>query len=305
MASDVHLRTFVHTVNTKFASEIGNFQQNSQQNRGDSMISEHTIHSTNDERECEDDPNKQRTMLEIEVLPENLADNTKMGNEDESEVITLNYTYVEPLVEQSCEEAENKEEMYVEKSANFSEGNNEEEDFLDETIRPHPSDATLCHICNKTFSSRTNLTRHILTHSDAKPFQCSVCQSAFTQKGSLKQHMLRHTGEKPHTCTMCGRGFSRKRLLSMHQRIHTGEKPFRCEDCNLCFTVKEGLRVATLALINKAVFYSYYNFSVITYVSILAIEGKSTRVKYAIKNCIRSTLSEIICFCTIREAKTK
>lgn len=52
-----------------------------------------------------------------------------------------------------------------------------------------------CRRCNKDFSTKTNLLRHIQTHDGVKPYQCNICGAGFTQNGSLKQHVFIHTGE--------------------------------------------------------------------------------------------------------------
>lgn len=47
-----------------------------------------------------------------------------------------------------------------------------------------------CDKCDKTFSTRTNLTRHMITHEGRKPYICNSCGNSFTQNGSLKSHMV-------------------------------------------------------------------------------------------------------------------
>lgn len=100
----------------------------------------------------------------------------------------------------------------------------------------------ICQQCNKDFSTRTNLLRHIHTHDGSKPYKCTECSSSFTQNGSLKQHMHIHTGQRPFTCEFCGRGFTQSKSLTFHMRRHTGEKPFTCTECNASFRQKDGLK---------------------------------------------------------------
>lgn len=50
----------------------------------------------------------------------------------------------------------------------------------------------ICIKCQKIFSTRTNLIRHIQSHDGNKPYVCEICNKGFTQSGSLKQHMYIH-----------------------------------------------------------------------------------------------------------------
>lgn len=100
-----------------------------------------------------------------------------------------------------------------------------------------------CEQCQRDFSTKTNLNRHMQSHAGAKPFACTECDKSFTQKSSLKQHMFTHTGERPYVCEICNRGFSQCKSLVFHMRRHTGEKPFQCEYCLIQFRQKDALRV--------------------------------------------------------------
>lgn len=102
-----------------------------------------------------------------------------------------------------------------------------------------------CEKCNRDFSTKTNLNRHLQSHEGNKPFQCTECKKSFTQKSTLKQHMYTHTGERPYVCEVCNRGFTQCKSLIFHMRRHTGEKPFQCEYCFITFRQKDALRVST------------------------------------------------------------
>ena len=53
-----------------------------------------------------------------------------------------------------------------------------------------------CKFCNKRYSSKHNLKRHMKLHSGSKPFQCSYCKKSFAQKRTLTNHLGTRTGEK-------------------------------------------------------------------------------------------------------------
>lgn len=106
-----------------------------------------------------------------------------------------------------------------------------------------------CQKCNRDFSTKTNLNRHMQSHEGNKPFSCTECRKSFTQKSTLKQHMYTHTGERPYVCEVCNRGFTQCKSLIFHMRRHTGEKPFHCEYCLITFRQKDALRVCFVYVI--------------------------------------------------------
>lgn len=54
---------------------------------------------------------------------------------------------------------------------------------------------TLCHICNKSFTRRTDLRKHIKNvHEKRNVVSCSVCSKTMT-KGYVKEHMIRQHSE--------------------------------------------------------------------------------------------------------------
>merc|ERR1719187_699944 len=73
------------------------------------------------------------------------------------------------------------------------------------------------------------------SHTGEKPYQCSVCEKRFSIKNSLNKHMRIHTGEKPYHCSICEKRFSQNKYLINHMRTHTGEKPYQCSICEKSF----------------------------------------------------------------------
>ena len=47
-----------------------------------------------------------------------------------------------------------------------------------------------CDVCEKVFRYPSQLTRHMRTHTNEKPFECHVCEKRYRYAKSLRYHML-------------------------------------------------------------------------------------------------------------------
>ncbi|XP_029440296.1 zinc finger protein 497-like, partial [Rhinatrema bivittatum] len=112
-------------------------------------------------------------------------------------------------------------------------------------LRTGPSGQRLyeCGDCRKLFNNSSNLRKHAVIHTGAKPFRCTVCGQRFRQATHLERHYLIHTGERPFPCPVCGKGFRDTSDLLKHQRVHTGEKPYQCPICQKRFKHLHNARV--------------------------------------------------------------
>lgn len=77
-----------------------------------------------------------------------------------------------------------------------------------------------CHICGKHFHRNENLTKHMRTHSNDRPFECDVCHKTFGRKDKLKLHLDWHYGIKPHQCPHCDRTFLQRTHMNNHVLTH-------------------------------------------------------------------------------------
>ncbi|XP_075740945.1 uncharacterized protein LOC119161971 [Rhipicephalus microplus] len=95
------------------------------------------------------------------------------------------------------------------------------------TKRGRPAiSSRVCGVCERIFSSRSAVRRHLVTHTGHRPFSCTVCGRRFSLKGNLMAHYLTHSGAKPFECHLCPQVFSQRCSLNRHlRRTHgTGAK---------------------------------------------------------------------------------
>ena len=76
---------------------------------------------------------------------------------------------------------------------------------------------------------------------EKKMWQCDRCEKEFSKKYNLDRHLVLHTGNFRWYCEMCRKGFSQKDLYSSHMRSHEGLK-YRCEYCGKSFTLQITLK---------------------------------------------------------------
>ena len=75
-----------------------------------------------------------------------------------------------------------------------------------------------------------------------KPHECQLCNKRFSSTSNLKTHMRLHSGQKPYVCDICPSRFTQFVHLKLHKRLHTNERPFTCETCHKKYISASGLR---------------------------------------------------------------
>ena len=99
--------------------------------------------------------------------------------------------------------------------------------FSNEYLRFLKSSQFTCDVCNKKFTSFSELETHLHVHE----FTCQCCDKIFTHVAQLDHHMRIHTGS--FVCEVCTKNFKGPGDLKRHMNIHAGM--FACEVCGKKF----------------------------------------------------------------------
>ncbi|XP_053599564.1 zinc finger protein 492-like isoform X2 [Plodia interpunctella] len=97
--------------------------------------------------------------------------------------------------------------------------------------------------CDKSYTNRSHLTRHINTAHRSVPaqprttFSCPSCIKSFSNSQNLKRHVKEYhspdsTRSPMLSCDHCKAEFRTRNLLCAHMFIHSGIKSFRCDCCS-------------------------------------------------------------------------
>ncbi|KAM9028340.1 PR domain zinc finger protein 5 isoform 6-T6 [Ara ararauna] len=92
-----------------------------------------------------------------------------------------------------------------------------------------------CQECDKKFILANQLKRHMITHSEKRPYTCEVCNKSFKRLDQVTAHKIIHSEDKPYKCKLCGKGFAHRNVYKNHKKTHSEERPFQCEECKALF----------------------------------------------------------------------
>jgi len=102
-----------------------------------------------------------------------------------------------------------------------------------------PSGTKSCHVCSKSFSSESNLRRHVRVNHEASQFRCHVCSAVFKRIDSLVRH--KRSSHADLCCSVCHAVFDTADAKSTHDCRRASEKKLSCDDCGKSFVNRSNL----------------------------------------------------------------
>ncbi|XP_060818780.1 zinc finger protein 26-like [Bombus pascuorum] len=120
-------------------------------------------------------------------------------------------------------------------------------------IQVHEGKKYLCDICPKKFYRREHLKIHVAKHNMIKPYKCTRCTKRFIKEEQLTNHLSKHDrtfkknketdSSKRFLCEICSKSFTQSTTLIAHLRAHNGIKPYVCDVCSRPFTTNAYLKM--------------------------------------------------------------
>ena len=96
-----------------------------------------------------------------------------------------------------------------------------------------------CHMCHKSFSSESNLRRHIRVNHEASQFPCQECSAVFKRIDSLVRHKRANHAEL--CCSVCHAVFNSAEKKSTHDCTRPSDRKLSCDVCGKSFVNRSNL----------------------------------------------------------------
>ena len=96
-----------------------------------------------------------------------------------------------------------------------------------------------CNKCPRQYTMKQNLGEHIMTKHLDKRYECRIddkCQEKFTRQDLRNYHEMGHKGQYKYVCKECCQGFYHPQQFKGHMNKHRNLKPYKCGVCDTSFT---------------------------------------------------------------------
>nr|XP_019527628.2 myoneurin isoform X1 [Aedes albopictus]XP_029731138.1 myoneurin isoform X1 [Aedes albopictus] len=174
---------------------------------------------------------------EIEYLPTITDEDIRIFCQMVCHICSEEFDYFEDLKHHCAQEHDTK--CYVHCCNSRLDALHKVKDHILIHLKP---DTFRCNKCDKNFTTKTSLTRHLKTagHLSANDqvFECNLCSKKYPGQQMLDDHMQSHQNETTiHKCTQCPKEFTSFEKLAFHTGVvhNTNEMSQHCKICNKLF----------------------------------------------------------------------
>ena len=124
-------------------------------------------------------------------------------------------------------------------------GEQEVERRIGITLKAHEISKLYCSICDTTYPTSRDYSKHKETHRDEEVWKCQKtnCLKIFNRHKLLIIHMQRHQGEFTHNCILCGKQFVTNHSFHIHMKTHGGEYNYSCRECQKKFVTEVSYQI--------------------------------------------------------------
>ncbi|CAN7991523.1 unnamed protein product [Ixodes hexagonus] len=104
-----------------------------------------------------------------------------------------------------------------------------------------------CSECNKGFTFRFELAKHVRCIHNAQSFRCNRCKRTFTAEEVYKVHKDHHDRGLGKTCPECGNMYETQGHYEQHMQAHSKDLPYECVVCKKRFALTRSLNLHRLS----------------------------------------------------------
>ena len=106
-------------------------------------------------------------------------------------------------------------------------------------------DQIKCDLCDKTFTLKSSLKKHMDLHKETPSFECTYCKSTFKHRDTFRSHRAsckarppaerkerKKRKNKAKTCDICGKQYAGHTSYKHHMLAHEGKFQYTCVVCS-------------------------------------------------------------------------
>ena len=139
-------------------------------------------------------------------------------------------------VEYNCEKQENFVDVSISNGSTNIKQELEEEDPLGLADDSKQEGGYNCDKCEKSFTRKSDLTRHIQSVHDKIRYNCNQCAKSFSERGTLKRHIKSAHENVRYNCDKCDKSFAQNGDLNRHIKFVHEILRYNCDLCKQSFS---------------------------------------------------------------------